>query len=496
MKKTISYYPYMGMKLDDYPFSIKTSWEYHLKKLLTKENIDIHTNDLCNIKKIDGALVFDNLFYNNLDIMWDLYNNKKLEGSVYINYEPITGHAKNHDAEGMKNLSYIFNKIVTFDDDIVDGKKFIKGNIANFFSSEIPYKNDFKKRRFLTMITNNTNVNSMIEQLNFKNKTHYYNTTNIVDDLEHSIYRERENAVKYFAEKCPDDFDLYGELWPDEFSNVLKGKISRKEKQSVLANYKFAISYDSYTNQNGYISEKIFDCFMSKVVPIYMGADNVNDYIPKGCFINKKDFDTYDDLYNYLISMDEKTYNKYIINIEKYLKSDKYKKYFSSKASALVLKDALLDKGKIDYDKAYEGLMYFTNKRDELFQIDYHLGHIHYDKKQISIEFEYSNKKIANLRIESNGLEEDKIIHLEDGNSFIEYFNYDVRNLYVKIYDLDKNKYVDLYSNNPDSSIEYGLLNKEQDKIIYYNYVCMNPVSKLMYVLLHNRDKIFKKFSK
>ena len=54
----------------------------------------------------------------------------------------------------MKHLANIFNKIVTFDDDLVDGKKFIKGNIANFFSSEIPYKKDFKNRKFITMITN------------------------------------------------------------------------------------------------------------------------------------------------------------------------------------------------------------------------------------------------------------------------------------------------------------------------------------------------------
>ena len=120
---------------------------------------------------------------------------------------------------------------------------------------------------------------------------------------------------------------MYGELWSSKFNSVLKGKVKREDKINVLSKYKFVISYDSYTNQNGYISEKIFDCFMAKVVPVYLGADNICDYIPKDCFINKKDFNTYDELYEFLRSIDESTYEKYIRNIEKFLQSNNYKKY-------------------------------------------------------------------------------------------------------------------------------------------------------------------------
>ena len=495
MKKTISYYPYKGVKLEDYPFKNKSSWEYNLKELLKKEDVEIHTNDLCDIKKINGALVFDNIFYGNLDIMWDLYNNKKLENSVYINYEPITGHARNHDEEGMKHLANIFNKIITFDDDLVDGNKFIKGNIANFFSSEIPYKKDFKNRKFLTMITNNTNVDSIIYSLNLHNNTHYYNRSNVLIDEVHSIYKEREKAATYFMNKCPDEFDLYGALWPEKYNKVLRGSVSREEKQQKLSLYKFAISYDSYTNQNGYISEKIFDCFMSKVVPIYLGANNVEKYIPRNCFINKNDYKSYDDLYNYLVNMDEETYNNYIENIERYLKSDNFNKYFSSMSSAKVLKESLLDTGKIDYDKAYESLMYFTNKRDELYKdCSYGLDRIHYDTHKISVNFGYKN--FSNLRIESNGLDEFKTIHMGDKYNFVEYFNYDVDNLYIKIYDLDKNCYLPLFSIDDNTNHEFGLINKSIDVVVYKNYVNMKPINKLIYVLLHNRNKIYKKFHK
>ena len=40
----------------------------------------------------------------------------------------------------------------------------------------------------------------------------------------------------------------------------------------------------------GYITEKIFDSFAAWCVPVYWGASNVTDYIPEGCFIDRRKF--------------------------------------------------------------------------------------------------------------------------------------------------------------------------------------------------------------
>ena len=79
----------------------------------------------------------------------------------------------------------------------------------------------------------------------------------------------------------------------------------------------YIISYDSITNQKGYISEKIFDCFKAKTIPVYWGADNVTEYIPKECFVDKRDFNNYDELYNYLKNMTEEEYNQFVENVKR-----------------------------------------------------------------------------------------------------------------------------------------------------------------------------------
>ena len=268
--------------------------------------------------------------------------------------------------------------------------------------------------------------------------------------------------------------------------------VTREDKLKILSKYKFAISYDSYTNQNGYISEKIFDCFMAKTVPVYLGADNICDYIPKECFINKKDFKTYDELYKYLISMDEVTYERYIKNIEKFLQSNKFKKYFSSESSARSLKRALLSSGKISYKEAYEALMYFEKKRQEVYKynvIKYKFEHINHEEKTFSVCFEFI--KAAKVKIISDGLDKDIIIDCKGKTNKSIIFKSNRKKTTIKILNMDSNKYINFISVDPDTTNEYGLLPKK-NKLVYHNYVNRNPFYKIFYILVYNRNKIKK----
>jgi hypothetical protein len=75
---------------------------------------------------------------------------------------------------------------------------------------------------------------------------------------------------------------------------------------------------------NGYLTEKIFDSFKAGCVPIYWGAENVTDHIPKECFIDKRAFSNYHDLALFLIKMPEKIFKKYQKNIKEFLGSRKF----------------------------------------------------------------------------------------------------------------------------------------------------------------------------
>ncbi len=72
----------------------------------------------------------------------------------------------------------------------------------------------------------------------------------------------------------------------------------------------------------GYITEKIIDCFAAGCVPIYLGADNVTDYIPKECFIDKREFPSYRDLLRFLKSVSAEKHAAYLAAARKFLLSE------------------------------------------------------------------------------------------------------------------------------------------------------------------------------
>lgn len=115
--------------------------------------------------------------------------------------------------------------------------------------------------------------------------------------------------------------DIKGETaspWSWTKYRVHKGYAERKLE--TLRNYKFSICYENARDIPGYITEKMFDCFLAGTVPIYLGWDGVAGYIPRGCFIDKSQFADYESLYHYISTMEEPEYNGYLSAIDDFLK--------------------------------------------------------------------------------------------------------------------------------------------------------------------------------
>lgn len=221
----------------------------------------------------------------------------------------------------MKMFHFLFSKIYTWNDDLVDNKKVFK--ILSFQSSlgwNTPLKR-FNQKKFLILINSNKGP-----FLPFK----------ILSQFGKELYSQRIKAIEFFEKKIPNKFYLYGRGWNKRKKYNLTEFIFGFKKYStyqgvvenkweLLSNFKFCICFENMGNINGYITEKMFDCFKAKCVPIYWGAPNIEKYVPKDCFIDFRDFGyNYDKLLNFLNSIDEIRYNQYIKNIEKLLSNKKF----------------------------------------------------------------------------------------------------------------------------------------------------------------------------
>lgn len=164
-----------------------------------------------------------------------------------------------------------------------------------------------------------------------------------------SLTQYRRDVIRYFGPHK--EFQLYGKGWmaairhDREFSKFIYANppASLDNKHLEVGNYKYIICFENTIFQ-GYITEKIFDAMLGGAVPIWRGCDDIYNYVPAECFIDAKDFPTFRELHDYLLSKTKEEWLAYREAIDNYLKSERYTwftgEYFATKVIRL-LKESL-----------------------------------------------------------------------------------------------------------------------------------------------------------
>ena len=75
-----------------------------------------------------------------------------------------------------------------------------------------------------------------------------------------------------------------------------------ESKLEVLSQYKYSLCYENMP-MAGYVTEKIFDCFYAGTVPIYLGATDVDKYVPVGSFVDMRLFKNVTEMYLHVQSL-------------------------------------------------------------------------------------------------------------------------------------------------------------------------------------------------
>ncbi len=100
--------------------------------------------------------------------------------------------------------------------------------------------------------------------------------------------------------------------------------VSCESKFEIQKQYRFSIAYENSGTMHGLITEKLFDCFAAGTVPVYLGAPNVTEHIPAGCYIDFREFMNYQHLYEYRVKMPEQRYREYLEAVRDFLNSQQY----------------------------------------------------------------------------------------------------------------------------------------------------------------------------
>ncbi len=272
-----------------------------LRKKLIEQNSEIRCWELEKYRPLllrkepiqpNARWIFCNLGPHLLECDFSKVPKEKL---ILIMLEPPTVQ------EGLYALKLheYFGQVFTWDDDLVDNEKYFKIHYPALRPRIEPIV-PFEKKKFCTLICRR-----------------------ITSKHPKELYSERKKVIKFFEKKPAGEFDFYGFDWkPKKYKNY-KGSLENKLEK--LKEYKFSICYENMRDVKGYISEKIFDCFVAGVVPVYWGASNVADYVPEGCFIDRRRFANNGEMYQFLKAITKEEYQRYLDNAAAFLNSPQAK---------------------------------------------------------------------------------------------------------------------------------------------------------------------------
>lgn len=162
-----------------------------------------------------------------------------------------------------------------------------------------------------------------------------------------AIYEKRRQATLWWLKNHPDAYEFYGVGWTNllkDADKTLKKKFKSRykgftpDKIKTLSQAYYALAFEN-TRHPDYVSEKIYDVMKAGTVPIYLGAPNIEEFVPKDCFINYADFKNDEALYEYLISVTPTEYQNYLSCIQNFMASDKINSLTARNTGIILLKE-------------------------------------------------------------------------------------------------------------------------------------------------------------
>lgn len=161
------------------------------------------------------------------------------------------------------------------------------------------------------------------------------------------LYRERAHALEHFSSRS--DFDLYGRDWDRPIPGLSRAKHEQvraryrgiaDSKEDVLNAHRFCLCFEN-TSFPGYITEKIFDCFLAGTIPVYLGAPDIEEYIPSEAFVDTRRFQSYGVLEHYLREMSPAKAKGYLEAAEGFVRSPMSRRFGDEEFVESILSAAL-----------------------------------------------------------------------------------------------------------------------------------------------------------
>lgn len=346
---------YLGNAMFDGPTGV-------LRDLLAERGISLCTVDLGDIRSADKILFYD-------------LNRELLRECISAGIGPDRLALFLFEPEVARPDQYIphdwqhFGRVFTLRDDLVDNVRLFKFRWPQIMRRRSPLPG-FEERTLVTMI--NSNKCSYVEGEGFSYRRKAIRFFDSIGDFDlygpgwdnhvmyckYASYAAKQKLMSTARRKNPnltlwrvaDELVRSPRLTASYLRDVLGGWLPFRsyagtvpDKDETLSHYRFCLCFENQLNRPGYMTEKIFDCLVSGAIPIYLGATNIKDHVPKECFIWMNDFPDFRSLHTFMKSMTSDEFHKLQRAGQEFLQSEAFRPWTPEGSFSDIIAKLLMD---------------------------------------------------------------------------------------------------------------------------------------------------------
>lgn len=355
----ISFVPFYEHFLNNHLFKFANTWTNHwqegnvqLYQECQRRGYHIATYDLLPVEQAD-VIVFND-YPPSLETVLSIKQRAPHARTLLMLYEtpldnPHWFNPRNHQ---------LFDAVLTYNSRLVDNQRYFKMYLPIGMPPQAPTEIPFEQRTPLVLVNTNRYISlraasrpwQYLDRIRTLKQSGWHCTFNaLVNSRKGDLNSARRRLARKAEQLYPSAVDVFGRGWegrnsgwfyrffPDRPYQLAKGP-AKKDKLQLLSQYRFAVAYENFEGNVGYVSEKIFDALYAGTVPIYRGDRNISHCVSPECFVDGRKFRTEAELLNFVVNCPQSRWLEMRDAGKQYLQSELIKRFQPENYTNTILK--------------------------------------------------------------------------------------------------------------------------------------------------------------
>jgi hypothetical protein len=222
-----------------------------------------------------------------------------------------------------------YDAIFTYVNTLVDEKRYFFLPPRAFYRHRIATGLPFEQRRVACLVGTNRQMRYRTALFAMK-KGWKFSLKDWIDYVfcPGELISFRSKVGRLCASYGDSTFDIFGEGWEmlPETRYVCLG-IPKESTLRYLGKYRYYFALENHASSCSLISERVWDALWGDTVPVYFGHTGLDEFIPRECFIDARQFKDVQEMLDWLCRAPERTWTKYRTAGREFIHSEAVEKF-------------------------------------------------------------------------------------------------------------------------------------------------------------------------